>query len=76
MEQTKEVSEALAARMLEDWRSGVVLAMGGEDAGDSFLHPEKPAIIVGTQDMLLSRALNRGYSAGRARWPIEYAMLN
>ena len=31
---------------------------------------------IGTQDMLLSRALNRGYGSGRARWPMEYALLN
>ena len=26
--------------------------------------------------MLLSRALNRGYAAARARWPIDYGLLN
>lgn len=26
--------------------------------------------------MLLSRALNRGYAAGRARWPMEFGLLN
>lgn len=76
VEQTKEVAETLAARMPEDRRPGVFVAMGGEDAGEWFLYPERPAIIVGTQDMLLSRALNRGYAAGRARWPIDYALLN
>ena len=34
------------------------------------------AILIGTQDMLLSRALNRGYAAGRARWPLEFGLLN
>lgn len=76
VEQTKAVADALAARMPENRRSDVYMAMGGEDAGDWYLYPEKPAIIVGTQDMLLSRALNRGYAAGRARWPIDYALLN
>ncbi len=51
-------------------------AMGGEEIGDWFLFPERPAIIIGTQDMLLSRALNRGYGSSRARWPIEYGLLN
>jgi CRISPR-associated endonuclease/helicase Cas3 len=50
--------------------------MGGEDAGEWFLCPERPAIIIGTQDMLLSRALNRGYATARARWPIEFGLLN
>lgn len=38
--------------------------------------PEQDAIFVGSVDMLLSRALNRGYASGRFRWPIEFGMLN
>ncbi len=26
--------------------------------------------------MLLSRALNRGYATGRARWPLEFGLLS
>ena len=59
-----------------DGKVGVHLLMGGEDAGEWHLHPEHPAILIGTQDMLLSRALNRGYACPRARWPMEYALLN
>ena len=55
---------------------GVHVLMGGCDAGDWHLHPEHPAILIGTQDMLLSRALNRGYAAPRARWPMEFGLLN
>ncbi len=33
-------------------------------------------MLIGTQDMLLSRALNRGYALGRARWPLPYGLLN
>ena len=40
------------------------------------LHPEQPAIFVGTVDMLLSRALNRGYADGRFNWPISFGMFN
>jgi len=60
-------------------RSPVVL-MGGEDnlskkvAWDIF--PEKPCILIGTQDMLLSRALNRGYAVSRYRWPMHFGLLN
>ncbi|QJW94166.1 type I-G CRISPR-associated helicase/endonuclease Cas3g [Frigoriglobus tundricola] len=50
--------------------------MGGSDSGDWHLTPEKPAILIGTQDMLLSRALNRGYAATRFHWPIEFGLLN
>jgi CRISPR-associated endonuclease/helicase Cas3 len=40
------------------------------------LHPEANQILVGTQDMLLSRALNRGYGAARSAWPREFGLLN
>ncbi len=54
----------------------VHLLMGGHSIIKWHLQPELPAILIGTQDMLLSRALNRGYGIGRARWPMEYALLN
>lgn len=50
--------------------------MGGEAKDDWDIHPERDAIIIGTQDMLLSRALNRGYAASRARWPMQYGLLH
>jgi CRISPR-associated endonuclease/helicase Cas3 len=40
------------------------------------VRPEEAAIIVGTQDQLVSRALNRGYAMSRFRWPIEFGLLN
>jgi CRISPR-associated endonuclease/helicase Cas3 len=55
---------------------GLHVVMGGTGSGDWHLWPEQDAVIVGTQDMLLSRALNRGYGAGRARWPVEFGLLN
>jgi CRISPR-associated endonuclease/helicase Cas3 len=54
----------------------VHVLMGGVEAEDWFLHPERPAVILGTQDMLLSRALNRGYATGRFHWPIDFGLLN
>lgn len=54
----------------------VHVLMGGADAGEWHLHPENESILVGTQDMLLSRALNRGYGAARARWPMDFGLLN
>ena len=50
--------------------------MGGEDAGEWDIHPERNAVLVGTQDMLLSRALNRGYGMSRYRWPMHFGLLN
>ena len=38
--------------------------------------PYESTIIIGTQDMLLSRALNRGYGISPYRWPIEFGLLN
>src|SRR5690606_5401544 len=50
--------------------------LGGEIDEEWHLHPEKSAIIVGTQDLLLSRALNRGYALSRFRWPVPFGLLN
>jgi CRISPR-associated endonuclease/helicase Cas3 len=54
----------------------VALLMGVEDEEEWDLYPERDAVIVGTQDMLLSRVLNRGYAVSRARWPIQFGLLN
>jgi CRISPR-associated endonuclease/helicase Cas3 len=76
VEQTEQVAQEIAERIPTERRPAVHVLMGGEDAGEWFLHPERPAILIGTQDMLLSRALNRGYASGRARWPVEFGLLN
>ena len=55
---------------------GLHVLMGGEDATGWDLYPEENAILIGTQDMLLSRALNRGYGMSRFRWPMHYGLLN
>jgi CRISPR-associated endonuclease/helicase Cas3 len=54
----------------------VYVLMGGEEMADWDLYPERPAILIGTQDMLLSRALNRGYGMSRYRWPMHFGLLN
>lgn len=54
----------------------VHVLMGGMRGQPWVSDPEAPAILLGTQDMLLSRALNRGYGAARGRWPMEFALLN
>jgi CRISPR-associated endonuclease/helicase Cas3 len=57
---------------------GVHILMGGEEAEANpwDLNPECNAILIGTQDMLLSRALNRGYGMSRYRWPMHFGLLN
>jgi len=54
------------------------MLMGGTELDDVGwqLYPERRTILIGTQDMLLSRALMRGYSETRSRWPISYALLH
>ena len=34
------------------------------------------AVLLGTQDLLLSRALMRGYASSRAVWPMEFPLLH
>ena len=46
-----------------------------DDHGDWREDMHKPAIIVGTADILASKALNRGYDTGRAMAPIDFALL-
>ncbi len=55
---------------------GVYPLMGGA-ADDSWtLEPEREAVLVGTIDMLLSRALNRGFGRRRSAWPIDFGLVN
>ena len=85
VEQTEtEVNKWLSAHVLA-WDSkpenrrgkvGLHILMGGEDAGEWDIYPEENAILIGTQDMLLSRALNRGYGMSRYRWPMHFGLLN
>ncbi|WP_063607972.1 CRISPR-associated helicase/endonuclease Cas3 [Zavarzinella formosa] len=69
-------------RVAKDWIKALKLdvpvhvLMGGESAEEWDLEPEKPAILIGTQDMLLSRALNRGYGMSRFRWPMHFGLVN
>ena len=59
-----------------DGKVGVHLLMGGAESGEWHVYPEHDAVLIGTQDMLLSRAMNRGYASPRARWPMEFGLLN
>jgi CRISPR-associated endonuclease/helicase Cas3 len=52
------------------------ILMGGAVSVDWDAYPEKDCILIGTQDQLLSRALNRGYGISRYRWQIHFALLN
>jgi len=84
VEQTLAEAEAACERAGLLWNGqgspqglvGVYPLMGGMDGGQWHLWPDEYAILIGTQDMLLSRALNRGYGAGRARWPMDFGLLS
>jgi CRISPR-associated endonuclease/helicase Cas3 len=54
----------------------VHVLLGGSTPTPWHLDVTGHAILIGTQDMLLSRALNRGYASHRARWPVEFGLLN
>jgi CRISPR-associated endonuclease/helicase Cas3 len=85
VEQTENVAQKMLTPFDLAWdgkfanrkkRIGIHVLMGGEDAQDWDIYPEENAILIGTQDMLLSRALNRGYAMSRYRWPMHFGLLN
>ena len=76
VEQTRDEARKWLDKLGLGEKIKVHVLMGGEDADEWDLEPEKPAVLIGTQDMLLSRALNRGYGMGRFRWPMHFGLLN
>jgi CRISPR-associated endonuclease/helicase Cas3 len=81
VEQTREnarkwISNLVQAGLLAEPVPEVHVLMGGEEADEWDLYPECDAILIGTQDMLLSRALNRGYAMSRYRWPMHFGLLH
>lgn len=57
-------------------RIKVELLLGGNDTKIQEIHPDKEYIIIGTQDMLVSGALNRAYGQSPNVWPIVFGLLN
>ena len=52
----------------------VHVLMGGDVDEEYIRNPERDAVLIGTQDMLLSRALNRGFSMSRYSWPMAFGL--
>jgi CRISPR-associated endonuclease/helicase Cas3 len=50
--------------------------MGGTSDETWARRPDTAWVLVGTQDQLLSRALNRGYAMSRFEWPVHFGLLN
>ena len=70
------MGEEYKSSVWPDLNVEVFTLMGGEVEEGWELYPEKPAILVSTQDMLLSRALNHGYGMSRYKWPTHFGLLN
>jgi CRISPR-associated endonuclease/helicase Cas3 len=71
-----EVSGWLAKLDLTD-EVALHVVMGGEGGSQRQwrLDMHRPAIVVGTVDSLVSKALHRGYGIGRASYPIDFALV-
>jgi CRISPR-associated endonuclease/helicase Cas3 len=54
----------------------VHVMLGGDIQQGWAERPEEPWVLIGTQDQLLSRALNRGYAMSRFQWPVHFGLLN
>lgn len=83
VEQTEAAAETWIATARRDLGLEVQIGvlMGGQSDGRRgvppwMLDPECPTILIGTQDLLVSAALMRGYGASRYRWPVDFALLN
>jgi len=76
VEQTVQNAATWLGRLDLTKEVGVYALLGGAVDDRFEAHPEADAILIGTQDQLLSRALNRGYAMSRFRWPVHFALLN
>jgi CRISPR-associated endonuclease/helicase Cas3 len=56
----------------------VIMLLGGErrDDDDWRLYPHQPAVLLGTQDVIVSRLLFRGYGEWRSSWPVTFGLLH
>lgn len=76
VDQTVENAERWLARAGLDPARHLHQLMGGAVVGDWDTMPDEDLLLVGTQDLLLSRALNRGYALSRFRWPWQFGLLH
>jgi CRISPR-associated endonuclease/helicase Cas3 len=82
VEQTEKVAREAIKNVEGEYKKrgkalpSVHVLMGGDVDDNWESEPESECIIIGTQDMLLSRALNRGYAMSRYKWPIHFGLLN
>jgi CRISPR-associated endonuclease/helicase Cas3 len=77
VEQTERCARRWRERLgMGDEQLGIHVLLGGaiDDSWEEY--PDRDAIVIGTQDQLLSRALMRGYAMSRYKWPVHFALLN
>jgi CRISPR-associated endonuclease/helicase Cas3 len=77
VEQVAGEAERWIANLELAGQVAVHVVMGGEGKtqGDWRQNMYQPAIVVGTVDSLVSKALNRGYGIGRGIYPIDFALV-
>lgn len=76
VEQTRNVADRAIEKLNLKDRIGVHILYGGDISKKWENSPEREQIIIGTQDLLLSRALNRGYATSRYKWAMPFGLLN
>lgn len=77
VEQTLGAVQAWLTQSGLDDRVGLHVLMGGAERDDRWQRePGREAILIGTQDMVLSRLLLRGYGEGRSLWPVSFGLLH
>jgi CRISPR-associated endonuclease/helicase Cas3 len=77
VEQTERCARLWREKLgMADEQLGIHLLLGGAVDDSWEEHPDRDAIIIGTQDQLLSRALMRGYAMSRYKWPVHFALLH
>jgi CRISPR-associated endonuclease/helicase Cas3 len=78
VEQTRDVIDGCLRGLAPEADDVVVeLLLGGEPRTAAWrTAPERDMVIVGTLDMILSRAINRGYGESRFMWPVDFGLLN
>jgi CRISPR-associated endonuclease/helicase Cas3 len=76
VEQTERVTRTWRDNLSLGASLGVHVLLGGavDDEWDEY--PDRNAVLIGTQDQFLSRALMRGYAMSRYLWPIHFALLH
>ncbi|MCY4433830.1 MAG: CRISPR-associated endonuclease Cas3'' [bacterium] len=78
VEQTSDRFKQWLHQLGSDGDVGVHMVQGGVGWSDHDwrLDPDRDAVFIGTIDMLLSRALNRGYADSRWNWPMSFGGFN